>query len=1266
MEKLTLLKTWLSMELEKLGIDCSKLYARHLLDIFFNSDTYTNDLQLIKREQTIFSFANDSSKKNNGKSGGGTMKAWKGGDLSSQSSSFPISSSNQPPPNTQLPTNHDDWKKQEALRCLLRASHDDALQNNDLVDKLKKIIEKLHLSVVEFTEIKKEKLKKKPKENYNQAFPNSLNFLPMQTIDICNTAWKNYQISKQKETAGLKPTFSHSKSKHEISLKRLKTHISPAANKGSNNSHRFSTRERRHPYVKQKESNNKQNIHNHKRHYKSKSELKNQSKKKATSTKKSSLAKHYFTRSTKISFHNKSEQTKNSFKKSNPSSSGDRWSLNKKFTEKLQLNTPESIKLNNENYELFNFEKRSSLKKNSNDIITEDDLSSLFKNKLRRNDENNNFYDVEDNPRSPTSFQTSKKYVYPNHNLCYKKEINPCEKKVDSYSSKSGPEYEVMSHYYLPESISKELNSVSDCTNVRQDNSIVTSGISKWYRDLTTGILNFVPAENSSLLSSKFCNDKDQYWKSCPSPSLWDNEYDTKSVDSGSISGRVSKIKTIFSNFNNISVSSSTKTESIWDNTNSILNEVKHDQNTVGASGDHAEEKSNVSNIFYCTNVKLDSNLNPFTSKSNKHLLNLENSYYSHDQNTTYSSASEDTTSINKKCSSLVENSWVNGTLTMPDKENIWSNPNDCGVFGSFLYKHQSTPYILESNKNVSSNLFNDCKIPIEKNNFDTLRSSHLNNSSKVKASEPWSSLVTYNKQADKFNYDFNPEVCGTIKENFYEYSSKTNIWNQDSVCSAFTNEHLRSSASSSMIDFESCWLDESAMSNDKTMNSFYSSAQDNSNNLSSFTEIKQPKLHESKVSRHSNKELNLSSLNEKENDPYYSNIKAIHDYGSSLRENDSCNNDQRDYILKLIVNSVFEDETEKSNFPSVKNAAESKEANVWDYSVYDSKKEEFYEQQREDRKDINELLSLINSSVLHMNNLTLSEEPLTKVKSAQLQEPSIPYSESKHQWRRNDITKELNNYVQSYIVDSSCNESPKYHPNINANFNNEINWMSAFYPSTLSNCYNSTLDNSFSTSMDINNSTSIWHANQTTKEIWKPTIKKNIDYKSYEDKFIPVPFVESEANRKITIPDWFDIEMVMRDHQNINVEGVNFSCARCWSYDNIELEVSEIMQTKLDKYIVSCNCNNSKDKEHEMPALKHLIKELKHHLEAPPLPQPSLHNKQKQLTDKSTQTSPQQQLSLPEQQTWLATTSFEQQIRLIDRSLQSELSIRPHKPNSR
>lgn len=40
----------------------------------------------------------------------------------------------------------------------------------------------------------------------------------------------------------------------------------------------------------------------------------------------------------------------------------------------------------------------------------------------------------------------------------------------------------------------------------------------------------------------------------------------------------------------------------------------------------------------------------------------------------------------------------------------------------------------------------------------------------------------------------------------------------------------------------------------------------------------------------------------------------------------------------------------------------------------------------------------------------------------------------------------------------------------------------------------------------------------------------------------------------KVTIPDWFDIEMVMRDHQNINVEGVNFSCARCWSNENIEL----------------------------------------------------------------------------------------------------------------
>ena len=47
---------------------------------------------------------------------------------------------------------------------------------------------------------------------------------------------------------------------------------------------------------------------------------------------------------------------------------------------------------------------------------------------------------------------------------------------------------------------------------------------------------------------------------------------------------------------------------------------------------------------------------------------------------------------------------------------------------------------------------------------------------------------------------------------------------------------------------------------------------------------------------------------------------------------------------------------------------------------------------------------------------------------------------------------------------------------------------------------------------------------------------------------FCKTTFVE------ITIPDWFDIEMVMRDHQNINVEGVNFSCARCWSNENIEL----------------------------------------------------------------------------------------------------------------
>lgn len=78
------------------------------------------------------------------------MKAWKGGDSSSQSSSSPISS-NQPPLTTQLPTNHHDWKKQEALNCLLRASHDDALQDDDFVDKLKKFIEKLHLSVEKLT-----------------------------------------------------------------------------------------------------------------------------------------------------------------------------------------------------------------------------------------------------------------------------------------------------------------------------------------------------------------------------------------------------------------------------------------------------------------------------------------------------------------------------------------------------------------------------------------------------------------------------------------------------------------------------------------------------------------------------------------------------------------------------------------------------------------------------------------------------------------------------------------------------------------------------------------------------------------------------------------------------------------------------------------------------------------------------------------------------------------------------------------------------------
>jgi len=1255
-EKLTLLKAWLSMELEKLGIDCSKLYARHLLDIFLNSDTYTNDLQLNKREQTIFYFANDCSKKNisNGKSGGGgATKAWKGGDSSSQSSSSPISS-NQPPLTTQPPTNHHhDWKKQEALNCLLGASHDDALQDEDFVDKLKKLIEKLHLSVEKLNEIKKEKLIKKPKENYNQAFPNSLNFLPMQKIDICNTAWKNYQISKKKET-GIKPAFSHSKPKHEVVLKRLKARISPGSNKALNNSHRVSTRERRHPYVKQKESNvkqHKQNFNNHKRNNKSKYEIKNHGKKKSSFSKKSSLAKHYFTRSSKLSFHKQTVQNKNAYHKSDHSSSGDRWNLNKKFTEKLQLESSQSNVLNDQNYEILKFKKLTP-----GHLFTKEDTSSIFINKLKfRNDENNNFYDFEDNSRFPTNFQKNKKYVYPSHKICYKKDLKLCKTTFDVYSGRNEPENEVSSHYYLPESISKELNNDSDSSNITQDSPIVSSGISKWYRDPNTGILNFVPAENSSFSSSsKLFNDKDQYWKSCPSPSLWDNEYDSKSVDISS--GRASKLKTIYSSFNNLSNIKTTKTESIWTSTNSVLNEVNNDQNTFGAGGDHGKEKTDVSNVFYCTGVKLDSNLNPFTSKSSNSLLKLENDYYANGHKTTFSTISDDSASIYKKCSSLYENSWVNGASTMPDKENIWSNPNDCGNFGSFLYKNQSTPYILESSKTVSSNLLNDSKIPSDINNFDSLRLSHLNNSFKVNSYEPWSSLVTYNKQADKFNFDFNPEVCG--KENIYEYSSKaSNIWNQDSVCSAFTSENLRSSASSSMIDFESCWLDESAISNDKTVNSFHSSVQDNSNNFSSFAEIKQPNLHESIVSRHTDKQLNLTGLSEKDK-------TADHDDSSGFTATESCTNDQRDYILKLVVDSVFDDETEKSDLPPEKDSAKSKEASVWDYSVYDSKKDEFYEQQREDRKDINELLSLINSSVLNMNNLTLSE-PLTKVTDVKLEEPKAPLNiESKNQWNRNDITKELNNYVQSYIVDSNCNESFEHHPSINANFNNEINWMSTFYPSTLSSCYNSTLDNSFSSSMNINSSAGIWKGNQSYKEIWAPAIKKESGngYESYEDKFIPVPFDEAEA-KKITIPDWFDIEMVMRDHQNINVEGVNFSCARCWSNENIELEVSEIMQAKMEKYIVSCNCSSLK--EQEMPELQMLVKELNHQFETPhPPTNPSSHRKKKKLADKSTQTSPNQQLG--GRQTWLATTSFEQQIRLIDRSLQSELSIRPHKPNSR
>jgi len=163
------LQSWLSSELEQYGID-SRLYARHILDLFLNSG-YTTDLLLNEREKKIFSFISDCPKKNS------KLKR----KAESRSNSFPCA------------YNEVVWKKQMALERLLDAADEDVASSNR--DNIMTLIDKLHDLIEGLTDTKVTSIKKKPKENYNDAFP-CLSPTDAKENEASNSKCEKYKAAK--------------------------------------------------------------------------------------------------------------------------------------------------------------------------------------------------------------------------------------------------------------------------------------------------------------------------------------------------------------------------------------------------------------------------------------------------------------------------------------------------------------------------------------------------------------------------------------------------------------------------------------------------------------------------------------------------------------------------------------------------------------------------------------------------------------------------------------------------------------------------------------------------------------------------------------------------------------------------------------------------------------------------------------------------------------------------------------------------------------
>lgn len=662
------LQTWLSTELEQYGID-SKLYARHILDLFLNSG-YTTDLMLNEREKNIFSFISDCPKKSS------KLKR----KAESRSNSYPCT--------------YDEavWKKQMALERLLAAADEDVAASNR--NNIKDLIERLHSLIKTLSDSRaadEEKRKKKPKENYNDAFP-SLAFFPVKKIDVCNTAWNNYKISKIQEESLLKGGSGKTRNNTDLSsaaatkgkdfnANNLKANMSSSCTRRVTTSQvsqsRLSNRERRHPYVKKKQplANNQQ--HQQRKNRKQMEHKSNENEYRGGYTHSSNsssfssdpplnLVRHRLPLFEKISQNNRQNAGKNAPDHYNDNKRSSRdVGFSDKICSKLGISRNSGPKMKTKHSNIKGGMKRYSdayegcSNKEASGCNLAEDLSMyrdghkrlpLFRrfcrtnNKQQQKQQPKSFVDVDDDEsenkyvndgftkpedqlnggdehqftdRRPNPYSLTfkrEKFVYPG----YSQSTSSCDEKikntVDNGETSDEKQQNIWNHYYLPVSMSSDF-----MTELPKS--------SKWFRDPETGFLKFIPA--SHLLDNDIKvdrvhrdGDRVEIWKYCPSPNLWKDE-----LDESNGGGRASRLETIYNN-----PSAETKLEQDelikqeWERYQAIFTDIRTSEpgpNAIEAS----DGKNQPHQVFYCRRDHSQNMFNPFTKDCNSYILSIADSY---------------------------------------------------------------------------------------------------------------------------------------------------------------------------------------------------------------------------------------------------------------------------------------------------------------------------------------------------------------------------------------------------------------------------------------------------------------------------------------------------------------------------------------------------------------------------------------------------------------------------------------------------------------